>query len=91
MREKVWGTIGTRDQAKRSILYKGGFGAASIYTGIGYTRVSRIINGWIIPSTEEVAAIEAFINASDSEINKKIAIFRGESKLKTCYRKKEQA
>ena len=55
----------TQDGQKRTklqIMGLGGFGVAHQRTGISYARLSRIINGWIKPSEDELRRIQEFIN-----------------------------
>jgi hypothetical protein len=61
---------------RKMILWKGGFGCASVFTKISYWRLSRIANGWLKPSEDETSSIKSFLNASESEIDRVVNAFR---------------
>jgi hypothetical protein len=51
----------------------GGFSRASKITGIGYWRLSRILNGWLEPTREEYHLLKDYIarETSDDAIEKR--------------------
>lgn len=53
-----------RNRLRLQIMGLGGVSAASKKTAISYWRLSRILNGWVIPNGEEIRRIAAHLRSA---------------------------